>query len=913
MATLANLLVSMKADFNDTDVGLEKLIKSFLGVKGASEEAGHGLEEAKKKGEESADGLEKLNESFEDLIGEIVKFSLETTSLISVFEMLKESIEVSAEIESSRVALEAFTGSAEKATDVIEDMEHIAKSEALAFPEVIPAAQHFMALGFSAEETAKAISVAGNASWALGQPLEEVSQRIAMIAMSGMVSARYLRTLGISVDDLGKSMGVSGAEVEKAFHAISQTDRLEALLGSLERFGEVGKKEAETTTGKWIELKNTWHEAFQVMGDDIKPVTNLLEGFGTMVGNVFGNAAKSIGDLAATAKAFWDMMEYHERKGVVSTPSNVHQIPWPGMGGKGVEGLPPEAGTTGPVGEDRGGLAKDVSKALAQERAKENAGAELAIINAKREANTALAALDKERVTSAIDAAHTVRQANIDADVDILTRAKNTADEEVRTAKEKREKLSSIAIAEAQQNAALLNRQRQEKIAQTYELGRQGEEDPETRAAKIRTIDAETAAERQKIAEKLSKELEGYADDELRAFTHSLIGISTVNRSVTEKMNTEWESTFTKLEKQLKDFGEEYQKEVNKQAVSNQEAQSKATVAGGTQTNTRAKQEEERRYGLEIIHTLNDQIAHIAAIAGYEENILRLKADQLNADADIAAAAGDTAKAEELRTEALDLQNQALNKQYDAQTQILELKKQESLLNQLGGEVTRTPQAVGSAFTQGLFERHRTGMGHPDTFQNIEKALTQAFKGIGKEMLGTVIQHLFADMVKQLAANTAIQAIMHALGLTSLPVQTANTIALTANTTAQGLLITSNALLISSISALIISLAVNSATNLFSFGEGGSPEPGKPAIIGEKGPELWVPREAGNIYSNKAMINFLGGGTPNVTNFGGSSNQSLMIGNVHLPNVRDVQGFARQLPDYLKSRGVGAVLGTQKS
>jgi hypothetical protein len=46
------------------------------------------------------------------------------------------------------------------------------------------------------------------------------------------------------------------------------------------------------------------------------------------------------------------------------------------------------------------------------------------------------------------------------------------------------------------------------------------------------------------------------------------------------------------------------------------------------------------------------------------------------------------------------------------------------------------------------------------------------------------------------------------------------------------------------------------------FASGGRPPVGKPAIVGEKGPELFVPRQAGSIIPNNELG---GGGSTNVT------------------------------------------------
>ena len=49
--------------------------------------------------------------------------------------------------------------------------------------------------------------------------------------------------------------------------------------------------------------------------------------------------------------------------------------------------------------------------------------------------------------------------------------------------------------------------------------------------------------------------------------------------------------------------------------------------------------------------------------------------------------------------------------------------------------------------------------------------------------------------------------------------------------------------------------------SIFGFADGGRPPIGRPSIVGERGPELFVPNTAGNIIPNDQ----LGGGTVNNT------------------------------------------------
>jgi phage-related minor tail protein len=57
--------------------------------------------------------------------------------------------------------------------------------------------------------------------------------------------------------------------------------------------------------------------------------------------------------------------------------------------------------------------------------------------------------------------------------------------------------------------------------------------------------------------------------------------------------------------------------------------------------------------------------------------------------------------------------------------------------------------------------------------------------------------------------------------------------------------------------------ATGGYNSLAAFADGGSIGQGQPALVGERGPELFVPRSAGTIVPNHVLG---GGGTTNVTN-----------------------------------------------
>jgi hypothetical protein len=85
--------------------------------------------------------------------------------------------------------------------------------------------------------------------------------------------------------------------------------------------------------------------------------------------------------------------------------------------------------------------------------------------------------------------------------------------------------------------------------------------------------------------------------------------------------------------------------------------------------------------------------------------------------------------------------------------------------------------------------------------------------------------------------------------------------------------------------------------NLFGFADGGRPPLGRPSIVGERGPELFIPDQAGRIMPNGG----LGLSFPVASSNGGG----ITIGSITANGVNNPREFvrevARQLPAYLKS------------
>ena len=72
---------------------------------------------------------------------------------------------------------------------------------------------------------------------------------------------------------------------------------------------------------------------------------------------------------------------------------------------------------------------------------------------------------------------------------------------------------------------------------------------------------------------------------------------------------------------------------------------------------------------------------------------------------------------------------------------------------------------------------------------------------------------------------------------------------------------------------------------LFGFANGGNPAVGVPSIVGEKGPELFIPRNAGTIVPNSAL--------------GGMTNNTAVTYNIQAVDAASFQQLVARDPKFL--------------
>ena len=742
-------------------------------------------------------------------------------------ELGKEALTAYASIERATVSLKALTGSGEAATGMIERLEALAKDEALPLPALISAAQRMTAMGFAAGQVMDALKGAANAAGATGETIEEASDSIERVALSGMASSRVLVRLGLSSEDLGKVLGVTGEKAEKAFKGLDQADRLEALTIALGKFAGVADAQAATMSGSWQELKNTMHGFFVQLGEDAAPAIGFLERLGTTTANVLKDSFSdipNIDSLKILIEALQQGQSYEEaRKKYQPVAAKIFELP---------------DEQTGPLGKDK------IQAAVRNER-----------------------------------------DPKADSDA---------------------KKLLAQEEADLKSGYAMML----DDLKADHKLTLQEETDFwQTRLAEVDQRGSRYKSLHREISNTLGHLYQDQFAESAKAMEH---------------WNEEIAKGFDETDKAWKEAtarGEEYAaREVEAMArVAEISAGSKGKADElGIEGN---KLTLERQYGLEVGHTLAQQLDYMRKNADLDHEAREAKIAGLEAERAVVEKLQDETakkvKLAELEAEIAALRGEDRNKSYAAQTGIDETAKNGSLSAQIdqrffewnsfnrgtayqsaGQSAMQLPAALANALASGIFGGGKKG-------EDVGTQIKKAMEGIGKELFGNLLSQALEKLIAEIAVNV--------FGITlQSSATTANTVASTANTAA----------LVALTAALTGSAAVSAAggaagaagglsgllgplkslfgplLSMLGFAGGGSPPIGVPSIFGEHGIEMWIPREAGYVVPNHRLSSYAAGGSyrSSISSSSSSANNTF-----HIYGGGNPREVARQVAVFLKS------------
>lgn len=252
--------------------GIDALDSSFGSIQVSAQDSIAPIQEIGEKAKETGSAFEGLGESAKTMLEQFTEIAALAGVSVTLAGIAKDAITAYSNLQLAQVALSALTGSASGAADTLEHLKTVAQADALSFPQLISAEQRMTAFGFTTSQASDAIEALANASKATNNSFEAVANSLERIAASGTVTSRTLVQLGLTTDDLAKSMGVADDKVKTLFQSDDMAQRIDILTDALDKFSGIAAASAETVAGAWTRFQNELDFAFEDIGRTTAPI-----------------------------------------------------------------------------------------------------------------------------------------------------------------------------------------------------------------------------------------------------------------------------------------------------------------------------------------------------------------------------------------------------------------------------------------------------------------------------------------------------------------------------------------------------------------------------------------------------------------------------------------------------------------
>lgn len=206
-----------------------------------------------------------------------------------------KGIEFNADMEQSLISFETLLHSADKAQEMVKQLQAFAAQTPFEFPGLQNSAKLMLAMGFNAESILPNLKAVGDAVAAVGgnqETLQGVTLALGQMLTKGKVSAEEMNQLaerGIPAwDIMAQKMGMSKEQLMKLSEQgkVFAKDALPALIeGMGERFSGAMERQSKSFTGMLSTLKDNLN---MVLGQAMEPLFNKLKAILPVVNEFVG-------------------------------------------------------------------------------------------------------------------------------------------------------------------------------------------------------------------------------------------------------------------------------------------------------------------------------------------------------------------------------------------------------------------------------------------------------------------------------------------------------------------------------------------------------------------------------------------------------------------------------------------------
>lgn len=196
--------------------------------------------------------------------------------------LVKEGVQYNATVEQLQTSFEVMTGSATKATDIVEKLKEIGASTPFEFTGLAETTQLLMNYGFEAEDAIDKMQMLGDISQGSADKMNRIATAYGQMSSAGKVSLEDIKQMieaGFNpLQEISQSTGESMASL---YDRISKgTISIDEITASMERSTSAGgkyfqsmEKQSQTLNGQWSTAQDNFSN---LLGSILEPISELL-------------------------------------------------------------------------------------------------------------------------------------------------------------------------------------------------------------------------------------------------------------------------------------------------------------------------------------------------------------------------------------------------------------------------------------------------------------------------------------------------------------------------------------------------------------------------------------------------------------------------------------------------------------
>lgn len=196
--------------------------------------------------------------------------------------LVKEGVQYNATVEQLQTSFEVMTGSAEKATNIVEQLKEIGANTPFEFTGLAETTQLLMNYGFEAEDAIDKMQMLGDISQGSADKMNRIATAYGQMSSAGKVSLEDVKQMieaGFNpLQEISQSTGESMASL---YDRISKgTISIDEITASMERSTSAGgkyfqsmEKQSQTLNGQWSTAQDNFSN---LLGSILEPISELL-------------------------------------------------------------------------------------------------------------------------------------------------------------------------------------------------------------------------------------------------------------------------------------------------------------------------------------------------------------------------------------------------------------------------------------------------------------------------------------------------------------------------------------------------------------------------------------------------------------------------------------------------------------